>query len=138
MAALLFEMCLFNLLVTILSAMKRIFAITSFACLVSCNSENKKQAESMTETSTTAQTKKPLPEFAYPVVMANWTMGDPNNTKTVLAVYKAWEQKDSAVFADSFADTAIMDMPDARRLDFTKGKAARRLYKARNQYGSIS
>jgi ketosteroid isomerase-like protein len=121
--------------------MKRIFAITSFVFLVSCKGQDEKQAETPAQTPTqtpATETKKPLPEFAYPVAMANWTMGDPNNTKTVLDVYKAWEKKDSAVFAASFADSASMDMPDARRLTFTKGNAYKRLYNARSMYNSIN
>ena len=115
--------------------MKRIFAITSLVFLISCKGQDEKQAETP---GPVTETEKVLPEFAYPVAMANWTMGDPNHTKTVLDVYKAWEQKDSAVFAASFADSASMDMPDARRLTFTKGNAYKRLYNARSKYDSIT
>jgi len=119
--------------------MKIIFQIVSFVLLISCNDKNEKQAEAtIAAAETVAETKKALPEFAYPVAMADWTMGDPNHTKTVLDVYKAWEQKDSAVFAASFADSATMDMPDARRLIFTRGTAYKKLYKARSQYNSIT
>ena len=119
--------------------MKKIFALLFFAFLISCNDQGEKQGETTTSTpEPTTETKKPLPEFAYPVAMANWSMGDPNHTKTVLDVYKAWELKDSAVFADSFADSASMDMPDARRLTFTKGNAYKRLYNARSKYNSIT
>ena len=130
------------------AVMKSLVTIASFVLLTACNNEAEKQSESGTrahdgtstnpETKIETETNKPLPEFAYPVAMAKWSMGDPDNTKTVLRVYKAWEQKDSVVFADAFADSATMDMPDARRLTFTKGKAASRLYQARNQYRSIS
>ena len=114
--------------------MKRIIAITSFVFLISCNGQNEKQ----TESEAPVTTQNALPEFAYPVAMANWRMGDPNHTKTVLDVYKAWEQQDSAVFAASFADSASMDMPDARRLTFTKGNAYKKLYNARSKYDSIT
>jgi ketosteroid isomerase-like protein len=117
--------------------MKRIFAITSFVFLISCKGQDEKQTETPTQ-APAAETKKALPEFAYPVAMANWTMGDPNHTKTVLDVYQAWERNDSAVFAASFADSASMDMPDARRLTFTKGNAYKRLYNIRSKYNSIT
>ena len=119
--------------------MKRISVLMSFVLLISCNDQGEKQTETSTPvTATDTETKKSLPEFAYPVAMANWRMGDPNHTKTVLDVYKAWELKDSAVFADSFADSASMDMPDARRLNFTKGNAYKRLYNLRSKYNSIT
>ena len=121
--------------------MKRIFAVASFVFLISCKGKDEKQTEIPTPApapETATEAKKALPEFAYPVAMANWTMGDPNHTKTVLNVYKAWEEKDSAVFAASFADSASMDMPDARRLTFTKGNAYKRLYNARSKYNSIT
>lgn len=114
--------------------MKKIFAFTALLFLISCQ-EEKKPAESAASVS---ETPKTLPEFAYPVAMANWSMGDPNHTKMVLDVYRAWEHKDSAVFAASFADSAAMDLPDARRFTFTKGNAYQRLYKARSRYDSIS
>jgi ketosteroid isomerase-like protein len=117
--------------------MKRIFAIASFVFLISCKGQDEKQTETPTPTPAT-ETKKALPEFAYPVAMANWTMGDPNHTKMVLDVYQAWERKDSAVFAASFADSVSMDMPDARRLTFTKGNAYKWLYNARSKYNSIT
>jgi len=119
--------------------MKKFMAITSVVFFISCSDNNAKQNEATTEPpEPVTETKKVLPEFAYPVAMANWTLGDPNHTKTVLGVYKAWEQKDSAVFAASFADSATMDMPDARRLIFTRGNAYKKLYKARSQYNSIT
>jgi hypothetical protein len=119
--------------------MKKFIVIASVVFLISCSDKNEKQIEATSQPSEpVTETKKTLPEFAYPVAMANWTMGDPNHTKTVLGVYKAWEQKDSAVFAASFADSAAMDMPDARRLIFTRGNAYKRLYKARSQYNSIT
>jgi ketosteroid isomerase-like protein len=119
--------------------MKNFFAIIFTVFLICCSDKKEKQVEVKSQASEpVAETKKIVPEFAYPVAMANWTMGDPNHTKTVLDVYKAWEQKDSAVFAASFADSAAMDMPDARRLIFTRGNAYKRLYKARSQYNSIT
>jgi ketosteroid isomerase-like protein len=119
--------------------MKNFFAIIFTVFLISCSDKKEQQNEVTSQPAEpVAETKKVVPEFAYPVAMANWTMGDPNHTKTVLDVYKAWEQKDSAVFAASFADSAAMDMPDARRLIFTRGNAYKKLYKARNQYNSIT
>jgi ketosteroid isomerase-like protein len=114
--------------------MKKIFVSASLLFLLSCQDE-KKQTETPAPVT---ETKKTLPEFAYPVAMANWSMGDAANTKLVLDVYKAWEQKDSAVFAASFADSAVMDMPDARRISLTRGSAYVRLSKARSKYDSIS
>jgi ketosteroid isomerase-like protein len=113
--------------------MKKIFAITFFVFLISCKDESKTDTPAPV-----TETKKALPEFAYPVAMANWSMGDPDNTKTVLDLYLAWERKDSAVFAATFADSATMDMPDARRLTFTNGNAYKKLYDARCKYNSIT
>jgi len=116
--------------------MKKIFVLAATVILLSCQDE-KKPTETPAPAPVT-ETKKALPEFAYPIAMSNWSMGDPNNTKTVLDVYRAWEKKDSAVIAAAFADSAYMDMPDARRISLAKGSAYVKLSKARSQYDAIS
>jgi hypothetical protein len=93
--------------------MKKIFFLALSSFLFSCNDE-KKEPENKTPLQLPKQ--KPLPEFAYPVDRAHWSIGDPGNTKLVLDMYHAWDQKDGAAVAGFFADSANMDMPDARRL----------------------
>lgn len=119
--------------------MKRIITITLLIFFISCNQETKQTAAPAGSTQiASTEDKKALPQYAYPVAMADWTMGNPNHTKMILDLYRAWEQQDSAVFAASFADSATMDLPDKRRITFTNGNAHKKLYAARSQYQSIS
>jgi hypothetical protein len=115
--------------------MKKIFYLALSVFLFSCNDE-KKEAENKTPVTTTEP--KPLPEFAYPVDRAHWSIGDPGNTKLVLDMYHAWDQKDGAAVAGFFADSANMDMPDARRLALNKSNVYEKFAKARSQYDNTS
>jgi len=117
--------------------MKKLFYLALTVLIFSCQDE-KKEPETSTATEATAETPKPLPEFAYPVDRANWKMGDPANTKLILDMYKAWDAKDATAVAGFFADSANMDMPDGRRLALKKDNVYEKFAKARSQYTNTS
>ena len=110
--------------------MKKIFFSALTVFLFSCQDE--KKPEVITDS------PKPLPEFAYPVERSHWNIGDPGNTKLVLDMYRAWDGNDANTVAGFFADSASMDMPDARRLNLSKGDIYERFAKARKQYADAS
>ena len=113
--------------------MKKIFfsALTIF--LFSCQDEKKEP-----EIIPTTETSKPLPEFAYPVDRKDWTIGDPANTKMVLDMYQAWDANDANSVASFFADSAVLDLPQAMRKTFHKGDVYEKFAKARRQYTNTS
>jgi hypothetical protein len=113
--------------------MKKIFYLALSVFLFSCQDEKKEP-----EIIPTAESPKPLPEFAYPVDRSHWNIGDPNNTKLVLDMYRAWDGNDANAVAGFFADSAAMDMPDARRLMLNKGDVYEKFAKARKQYTNAS
>ena len=113
--------------------MKKIFYLLLSVFLFSCQDEKKEP-----EIIPTNDTSKALPEFAYPVDRSHWNLGDPGNTKLVLDMYRAWDGNDANAVAGFFADSAAMDMPDARRLMLQKSDVYEKFAKARKQYADAS
>jgi len=56
----------------------------------------------------------------------------------VLDMYHAWDGNDANAVAGFFADSASMDMPDARRLVLNKADVYEKFGKARKQYTNTS
>ena len=112
--------------------MKKLFFSALTVFIFSCQEEKKEPEIVPTETS------KALPEFAYPVDRANWKIGDPNNTKLVLDMYRAWDSNDGNAVAGFFADSALLDLPNAQRMVLSKDNVYERFGKARKQYTNTS
>jgi hypothetical protein len=113
--------------------MKKIFFVALTVFIFSCQDEKKEP-----EVVATEEPSKALPAFAYPVDRANWKIGDPGNTKLVLDMYHAWDANDANTVAGFFADSAAMDMPDARRLVLNKDNVYEKFSKSRRQYANAS
>jgi len=95
--------------------MKKNFLISAAALITisSCNNaaENK---PATTDTTATAAIEKPKPVYSYPIRYKDWEIGDPANINTVLAVYKAWDDKKIDKIAEVFADTVRMRIPEEK------------------------
>ena len=65
-------------------------------------------------------------------------MGDPQNLKLIVDVYKAWDSQNYEYLADYFADSTEFDLPGATRLVTTNKDIAARLHKWRTQFGKTS
>ena len=113
--------------------MKKIFFVALTVFIFTCEDEKKEP-----EVVATEEPSKALPAFAYPVDRANWKIGDPGNTKLVLDMYHAWDANDANTVAGFFADSAAMDMPDARRLVLNKDNVYEKFSKSRRQYANAS
>ena len=113
--------------------MKKILFSALTVFIFSCQDE-KKEPEIVPVT----ETPKALPEFAYPVDRTHWKIGDPANTKLILDMYQAWDQKDGGAVARFFADSATLDLPNAQRMDLNKDNVYERFSKARIQYDNTS
>ena len=108
--------------------MKKVFFAALTVFIFSCQDE-KNEPEVVS---------KPLPAFAYPVDRSHWKIGDPGNTKLVLDMYHAWDANDANTVAGFFADSALMDMPDGRRLVLNKDNVYEKFAKGRRQYADAS
>ena len=113
--------------------MKKIFFAALTVFIFSCQDE-KKESEIVPVT----ETSKPLPEFAFPVDRSHWKIGDPYNTKLVLDMYHAWDANDANTVAGFFADSAMLDMPNALRIAVNKSNVYEKFGKARKQYTNTS
>ena len=118
--------------------MRKTFFLVLTVFIFSCQDEKKEPETDNAPAVTTKEPEKALPEFAYPVDRAHWNIGDPGNTKLVLDMYHAWDAKDGKAVAGFFADSANMDMPDARRLALNKDNVYEKFAKARSQYTNTS
>lgn len=108
-------------------------------CSFSCGESNKPKDEVDGPTTLVAQpAEKPFPQFAYPVVNAHWRMGDPQLTKEVVDLYKEWDEEDIRGFVSHFADTIIIDLPEAKRIVAKKEDAFRVFKKYRKVYSETS
>lgn len=67
--------------------MKINFIVPLALLIASCNTNASKTEASNPADSAAA--KKALPQYAYPVELAHWEMGDPQNTKIILDMYEA-------------------------------------------------
>jgi len=113
--------------------MKKLFFAALTVFIFSCQDE-KKEPEIVPVT----ETPKALPEFAFPVDRSHWKIGDPANTKMVLDLYHAWDANDANTVAGFFADSAMLDMPNALRIAVNKSNVYEKFGKARKQYTNTS
>jgi hypothetical protein len=72
--------------------------------------------------------------FDYPVLFKNWKIGDHDNTRLVLQVYKAWDKGSVRDVEALLDDTITMDLPDGLRLRGAKDEMVADLLKRRKKY----
>jgi len=124
--------------------MKSIAYFALLVLLFSCqNSKPSTEAvyTSSTEAVSNATTTAIAPEekiFDYPVINKNWQIGNHENTRLVLRVYKAWDKKEFEDMKSLLADTVIMDLPNGVRQTATKTETVNRLLKQRKTLSTAS
>lgn len=114
--------------------MKINFIVPIALLIASCNTNASKTETASQADSTDAKTA--LPHYAYPVEMAHWKMGDPQNTKIILDMYRAWDDNNPAAVASFYADSARMDLPGGTRITLGNKDIYAYLKKARALYGA--
>lgn len=76
--------------------------------LVACNANEQAKVKSATETEATTEAKAE-PAYAYtPSYSGKFEIGDPNHTKTVLDLFKTWDNNDPEQAKKLFADTVTI------------------------------
>ena len=111
--------------------MKNVTITALLLLLFSCNQQSKSSTE--TAGSDTAMAKAPEENvFDYPVLNKHWKIGDHQNTRLVLQVYKAWDGKAVNDMEALLADTVIMDLPNGVRRSASNAETVKRLLKQRS------
>jgi hypothetical protein len=75
-----------------------------------------------------------MPDLPPEVVYKNWEIGDLQNNKVVADLYKAWDTNNPGDMVEYFADSALLELPDGKRLWVTKETAKARLRKWRGYF----
>jgi hypothetical protein len=125
--------------------MKSIAYYALLALLFSCGQNSKPLTEAGTNSSAdgvsndTTTAKAPEEKmFDYPVLNKNWEIGNHQNTRLVLQVYKSWDNKAVEDMEALFADTVMMDMPNGVRRLASKTETVKRLLGQRKTLSTAS
>ncbi len=96
--------------------MKKVIYLFAGICIFSSCSEKKAESAAATDTTAAvaATVEKAKPVYAYPVRYTDWEIGNPDNIKTVIDFYYAWDHKDAGKVAGLFADTIRLRIPTDR------------------------
>jgi len=104
--------------------------------LISCN-DTKAPADEASGKTDTLKTDTKMPEFAYPVRYKDWEIGKPENIKTVLEFYRAWDDRDPGKANALFADTLRLRIPDDRNeITLPRERISAALDRNRSMYDS--
>src|SRR6476620_5615153 len=82
--------------------------------LFSCGEKQSSTNAINSNTDTTSHTATVEKEFDVPVLYKNWEMGSQENTRTVLKMYKAWDEKSIKDMEALLADSVKMELPDGK------------------------
>jgi hypothetical protein len=102
---------------------------------ISCGENNSPSTVVSTDTAISQTEKEKV--FDYPVKFKNWQIGDHNNTRLALQMYKAWDSGAVKNMESLLDDTLTMELPDGRRFSGAKDKMVSDLLKSRRNYKFI-
>jgi hypothetical protein len=117
--------------------------LAAAACLTACN--NPSTTATTTKTDSTAPVAAARPTVytvpagvPYKVQYGSWSLGDPQNVKMMLDMYKNWDDNKIDVVAAACADTFRLDNPNGYHVTLTKATILDSLKKWRNMSTSLS
>ena len=106
---------------------------------LSCNDKTAEPVAGSAKDTNNAEAPKEKPVFAYPVRYNDWEIGNPENTKTVIDFYYAWDRKDINKLVSLFSDTVRLRIPTERdEVVVAKNKIHDAFIRNRGQYDSTS
>jgi len=119
--------------------MKKNHFIALLACtILSCNTATKEDTK-VNNDSTPVEAAKPVVTFPYSATYSSdWSIGNPENVKTVLELYKAFEENRIDEFDKYLADTVVSQSYDAKHEVFSKADVIKELKEFRNTFQSVS
>ncbi|MEI9945035.1 MAG: hypothetical protein WDN26_12560 [Chitinophagaceae bacterium] len=97
--------------------MKKVLFFAALVVLAACNSK----APETTETAKPADATVAEIKSPYPVgYSSKFTIGDPKNAESVLALWKIWESGDLSGSKDIFADSVTLNFADGSMMSGSK------------------
>lgn len=119
--------------------MKKNHFITLLACtILSCNSSTE-EASKVNNDSTPPATETPTVTMPYTATYSSdWAIGNQENVKTVLELYKAFEENRIDEFDKYLADTVVSQSYDAKHEVLSKADVIKELKEFRNTFDSVS
>lgn len=128
--------------------MKTIIYLLAGVCIfASCSEKKEGDTSTATNTATTAtaatetaaKVETAKPDYGYPVRYTEWEIGNPENIRTVINLYHAWDLKDAGKVAGLFADTVRLRLPTEREeFVILNEKVNEKLGKNRSMYDSTT
>ena len=118
--------------------MRKILILASLTTFAACNSgSDTSKVESMK--SGTDSTKSDNLNYPYTAVYSSkFEQGDPNNSMTVLTLYKDWDNNTLDNSKNAFADSVILAFSDGTVLSGSRDSVFNTVKKIRNTMGTIT
>lgn len=117
-----------------------IIVFFSALSILSCKENQSNAAVAVNDSNyTDTLVAKKLPDYPYEIRYKDWEIGNPENIKTVLDFYRAWDDKDPARVSALFSDTLRLRIPNERtEITLPKERINEALSKNRSMYDSTS
>jgi hypothetical protein len=116
--------------------MRKTFFVFSLAAFAACNSGTDTKVESMSAKDSTSTTEIALPYTA--TYSSKFEMGDPNHTKTILDLYKDWDNNTLDNSKSKFADTVELYFSDGTKMSGPFDSVNADAKKFRNTLGAVN
>lgn len=119
--------------------MKKLLYVPVFTALIACGSDEAVVKSDTVRTGTVKIAEKTdWPDYPLPVEFVDWSVGNPENSRMIVELYKAWDDKDAKLIATYFADSTAYDLPDGTRAATTKDNVYNTFKRWRGGFGSTS
>ncbi|HKB43475.1 MAG TPA: hypothetical protein VKC90_03765 [Chitinophagaceae bacterium] len=90
--------------------MKKILLVAAVAALAACNSNDKSKVDAMSVKGSDSLQQNV--QYAYPVAMSKFQIGDANNAKMITEIWKDWDNGNLQNHKDYFADNVSFYVAD--------------------------
>jgi len=116
--------------------MRKTFFVLSLAAFAGCNSGTDTKVESMSSKDSTSSSDVVLPYTAD--YSSKFEMGNANNTKTILDLYKDWDNNNLDNSKDKFADSVTLYFSDGSMMSGSYDSVTAAAKKFRSTLGTVN
>jgi hypothetical protein len=116
--------------------MRKLFVLLGLSVLAACNSGTETKVESMSGKDSTATDNVSLPYTAS--YSSKFEMGEANNTKTILDLYKDWDNNTLDNSRSKFADTVALYFSDGTMMHGSFDSINAQTKPFRNTLGTVT